>query len=126
MIEHKRAISAYEALKALVSSAAPREKEKLRTWAMDAPGRIRQCGLLQASAYYESDRNRKALYTLLSAWLMSDGKIPWQNSPQDLLPALYALSQNTQGVETYRVATREALAYSAWLKRAAESLIPVE
>ena len=102
-IEHRRAKKAEELAKGT---------KEYKSAAQKLPSMIINCGLLQTIAFYKAKGdNEGEVYSALEKWLKEEFNI--QNS--DLIDYIINLP-----VPDYRVITREALAFSIWLKRFSE------
>lgn len=85
------------------------------------PAMIMVNGLGQALAFLCSKEGgpEGALYEHLSQWLRSkEAPVAWESDKGDLLERI--IDARTTSL-TYRQATREALAFTGWLKRFAEA-----
>jgi len=89
---------------------------KYKTWAMKCPSMLQNCGLMQTAAFYQ-DKAEK-VYGVLGRWLTADNRVPWpdDSAGSDLMNRLNQLGDHD--VEAYRFATREAIAFMTWVKRA--------
>lgn len=88
------------------------------------PSTIQTCGLLAAVGFYSTKGgDHKTVCVFLKDWLFDDPVFDFLWQPKDReCPLTDAISQLDPS--HYRLATREALAYLVWLKRAAEALLP--
>lgn len=118
-IEQKRASDAYGKIKDL---PLDRKTKEYGSKIKRLPAMVQSCGLLPAVGFYASKGDLKDIYSKLEEWFFSaDLDFPWpttQRSSKNLLESLAKIDR-----ELYRMATREALAYLNWLKRAAEALL---
>ncbi len=133
-LEQQRAYAAWEAVtevKQAVTQVKQKEAKqkdfhvKYRSLARNLPSMILSNGLGATLAFIKSkgSAEHQKIYTHLDQWLTRWIR-SWLNNAvsQGILEWIVAESTS----ETYRMVTTEALAFTQWLKRFAESEIPDE
>lgn len=105
----------------LLKAISEKDMDKYKSWATKFPTMVQTCGLLQTVAFYEE--KAKKVYDELEKWLTEGAAIPWPNPEiQKLRDRIFGLGD--QNMDIYRLATREAVAYMSWVKKAVSVLIP--
>lgn len=120
-MQQQRARYALEQVEVAKSDNTIPQKE-YKSYAASFPAMIRMSGLGQAAAFYRSkgidnkpkDKAYKALYDLLSGWLIRPGQ-PYATH-DDLLKGI-----TSQDMHDYRVAQVEALLLLDWVKKFAKA-----
>ncbi len=122
-LEQQRAYAAWEAVTKVKQQKDVRAK--YRSLARNLPSMILSNGLGATLAFIKSkgSAEHQKIYTHLDQWLTRWIR-SWLNNAvsQGILEWIVAESTS----ETYRMVTTEALAFTQWLKRFAESEIPDE
>lgn len=118
-IDHERAKSAYAFVEKIKTDRG--DLKKFDTGASRFPTMLQNCGLLQTVAFYEEKHAKEGLYAHLEEWLYQH--VPGLKSEKEegLVERLGSLT--IADLHIYRRATREAMAYMTWVKRAAAVLI---
>ena len=94
--------------------------KNFNTWLRKLPATIQSCGLLQAIALCKEKEVR--VYRLMENWLFAHiPGLALSANDTHLMERIAGLDR--QQIQIYRMATREALAYSTWLKRAISVLL---
>ncbi len=117
--EQERAKKAWE----LVSTVRADVIDDYASLAKSAPVMILTNGLWQTLAFFISNKSKvkyKLLYDHLDQWLSNSENVVWSPN-EDIDNSLIerVIHENSQG---YRMATEEALAFLAWVKRFATAL----
>lgn len=117
--EQERAKKAWE----LVSTVQANVIDDYASLAKSAPVRILTNGLGQTLAFFISKKKSKEyslLYNHLNEWLSDSDNVVWTPN-EDIDDTLIerVINEKSQG---YRMATEEALAFLAWVKRFATAL----
>jgi len=124
-MEQKRALFAYQKVQEIDRKTGDQDKKEYRSKIQKFPAMVQSCGLIQSIAFYEAKGGKDGeISHILKEWFdNSDLGFPWPANFQHNQPQLgNALAQ--LDTELYRMATREALAFLTWLKRAAEAILP--
>lgn len=121
-IQQQRAQHALQKIRAWKQNPNYSEK-KFRSYASNLPSMVITNGLGQAAAFCltKSEAEYKALYDLLSNWLITQRKVFGNAAPSELIDAI------TQAdMQTYQNAQTEALLYLDWVKKLVKGLMQDE
>jgi len=121
-IDQKRAKKAYEIVETIVKLPdTDKKKTKFKTLALKFPSMVMQCGVLQALAYCmqkDASESSSGVFDKLSVWLT-----PLLPDIPGNLSIVEKLAAEGVTIWHYQMVTREAIAFGAWLKRAAATLL---
>ncbi len=107
-----------------IENLSDAEKNRFRAYSNSLPAMVQMNGLGQTAAFCRSRKGTtEAAYELhygvMSRWLVGDGQ-PYSDH-QDLLEAV-----TSSGMDEYRAAQTEVLAYLEWVKRFSQAFLPAE
>ena len=115
-LQQQRARYALEAVQTAIANEQVNKKE-FRSYASSFPAMIQMNGLGQAAAFYFSQGGTyKALYDILSGWLVCSAQ-PYGND-SDLLAGI-----TRRDMTTYRVTQAESLLLLDWVKKFAKAYV---
>lgn len=105
-----------ETVNNLYKKCEKKDFEKLKTWGTKFPGTLQACGLLQSLALCQ-EKSKNELYPIIARWLQ--GKFLTSGHETEVTRKVSEMD-----MQSYRHASKEAMAYMTWVKRAVSVLIP--